>query len=203
MIKYTLDSKLKVRIPSDLLTEPPMIVVVNKFDEDGAKQFREDFSKALNTGQGIVPILIDSPGGVVYSFWSMVDTIRSSPVPVATIADGAAGSCGCMLLSFGTEGLRFAGPNATMMMHDAANGGWGKVNEVKASSKECERLNIRLFTAVARNCGKPDNYFLDMMHEHHNADVYMDAEEAKKHNLVNHIRLPSFKVDVKVEYKFE
>lgn len=150
-----------------------------------------------------MPVLIDSFGGQVYSLWSMVDTIRSSPVPVATIITGKAMSCGCFLGTYGAEGMRFASPEATIMMHDVSNGTWGKVEEIKADVKEAERLQNRLFVAGARNCGKADNYFLDLMDKHKHADVYMDVEEAKKHNLINHIRVPNFKVNVSVDYVFE
>jgi ATP-dependent Clp protease protease subunit len=203
MIEYSIDPKFKVRVASDLIVAPPKVVLVNKFTEESAKQFREDFFTAINTGQKIIPIVIDSFGGGVYSLLSMIDTIKSSPVPVATIATGKAMSCGQMLLSFGAEGLRFASPTATVMMHDVSTGVHGKIEEVKADVKEGERLHRLIFTMVARNCGKPDNYFLDMMDKNHHADVYMDAEECKKHNLIQHIRVPKFVVNAVVDYKFE
>lgn len=203
MIRYTFDSKLKLRTPTDLLTAPPVVVLVNEFNEKSAKTFREDFEKALNTGQKIVPVVVDSFGGQVYSLLSMIDTIKSSPVPVATITTGKAMSCGQMLLTFGTEGLRFASPEATIMMHDVSSMAWGKIEEIKSDVKEAERLQVKLFTMVARNCGKADNYFLDLMDAKKHAEVYMDAEECKKHNIINHIRLPKFNVNVAVDYSFE
>ena len=36
----------------------PVIVTVNKFDEDTAKDFRNKFSMAHNTGQKVIPVLI-------------------------------------------------------------------------------------------------------------------------------------------------
>lgn len=202
MIQYKVDPKLKVHCPTDLLFEPPKTVLVNKFDEASAKQFREDFSSAVNTGQKVIPVIIDSYGGQVYSLLSMVDTIRSSPVPVATIATGKAMSCGIFLLTFGAEGLRFMSPTATGMMHDISTGTYGKIEEIKADLNEANRLQELLFTMVARNCGKADNYFIDLMDKHHRADVFMNAETCKMHNIVQHIRVPTFNVSVSVDYNF-
>ena len=35
------------------------------------------------------------------------------------------------------------------------------------------------------------------------ADWFLDAEEAKKHNLANHLRVPFLSVSVKVDIDFE
>ena len=45
----------------------PVVVRVNKFDEDSAKEFAQNMSLAQNTGQPIVPVVIDSYGGQVYA----------------------------------------------------------------------------------------------------------------------------------------
>ena len=41
-------------------------------------------------------------------------------------------SCGAVLLTFGEEGMRFADPNATVMIHDVSSGMYGKIEELKA-----------------------------------------------------------------------
>ena len=66
------------------LNQNPVIVVVNKFDEQSADDFRNKFSMAQSTGQKVVPVVIDSYGGQVYSLMSMISTIRSSPLPIVT-----------------------------------------------------------------------------------------------------------------------
>ena len=44
--------------------------------------------------------------------------------------------------------------------HDVASFAFGKVEELKADARESDRLNKKLYTMMARNCGKPDDYFL-------------------------------------------
>lgn len=54
---------------SPLLKEPklidnlPVVIRVRKFDEVAAKEFSSLVSKAQNSGQPVLPIIIDSYGG--------------------------------------------------------------------------------------------------------------------------------------------
>ncbi len=45
------------------LRKQPVVIRVNKFDEESAKKFSDAMSEAQNTGQPIVPVIIDSYGG--------------------------------------------------------------------------------------------------------------------------------------------
>ena len=132
----------------------PVIVTVNKFDEDSAKEFRTKVAMAHNTGQKIIPVIIDSYGGQVYSLMSMISTIKNSELPIATIVEGKAMSCGAILLSFGTEGYRFVDKDATVMIHDVSSGQLGKVEEVVA---EGEAPVEGAEGAVAAEEGKPSD----------------------------------------------
>ena len=199
MILYSVSPDLKVKNPSDLLADMPEVVLVNKFTEDAVDKFRTSFSKALQSKQPVVPILIDSYGGQVYSLLAMVDIVRSSPKPVATIVQGKAMSCGSVLFSMGREGMRFIGPNATVRIHDVSNFVHGKVEEIKADAAETERLQQTIFKLMANNVGKSENYFLDIIHAKGHADWYLTPEECKEHNLANHLRLPSLKVQVELK----
>ena len=46
----------------DLIDDLPIVIRVKKFDEPGAKEFASQMSKAHNTGQPVVPVIIDSYG---------------------------------------------------------------------------------------------------------------------------------------------
>jgi|3_EtaG_2_1085321.scaffolds.fasta_scaffold32971_2 ATP-dependent Clp protease protease subunit len=193
---------------SPLLKEPkliddlPVVIRVRKFDEVSARDFTTLMMKAQNTGQPVAPVIIDSYGGQVYSLMSMVSDIRHSRIPVATIVQGKAMSCGALLFSFGTEGYRYMDPDATLMIHDVSSMSWGKVEEIKASAEETSRLNKKVYQMMAKNCGKRKNYFLDIIHEKGHADWFLEPSEAKKHNLANHLRVPTLKIDAGVKFKF-
>jgi len=193
---------------SPLLKEPqllqqPVVIRINKFDEPTAKAFSVAVGRAHNTNQPILPIIIDSYGGQVYSLMSMISDIKHCKIPVATIVQGKAMSCGAILFSFGDEGMRYMDPDATVMIHDVSSMEYGKVEEIKASAEETERLNQKIYNMMAENCGKHKDYFLDIVHEKGHADWFLEADECKKHNLANHLRIPQMKINVDVQFDFK
>ena len=197
-----------IRYFSPLLKEPkliddlPVVIRVRKFDEAAAKTFSDTMANAQNTGQPIVPVIIDSYGGQVYSLMSMISDIKHSKIPVATIAQGKAMSCGAILFSFGTEGHRYMDPDATLLIHDVSSMGWGKVEEIKASAAETERLNQKVYRMMAANCGQPEDYFLNIVHDKSHADWFLDAEECKKHKMANHLHVPELKIKATINFDF-
>ncbi len=181
------------------LRQDPTIITVNEFTEESAKKFQDQMSVAQNSGQKVVPIEIDSFGGQVYSLMSMIAAIKASRIPVATIVQGKAMSCGAILASFGEDGLRFMDKDATLMIHDVSSYAFGKIEDLKADAREADRLNKKVYTMMARNCGKPDDYFTKLIHDKGHADWFLDAKEAKKHGLVDHIRMPEMNIKVTVD----
>lgn len=187
----------------ELIDDLPVVIRVRKFDESAASDFCSKMSKAQNTGQPIVPIVIDSYGGQVYSLMSMISDIKHSNIPVATIIQGKAMSCGAILFSFGTEGMRYMDPDSTLMIHDVSSMSWGKVEEIKASSEETSRLNQKVYQMMAENCGHHKDYFLDIIHEKGHADWFLEFDEAAKHNLANHGHIPTLKITTSVKFDFK
>ena len=194
---------------SPLLKEPkliddlPIVIRVNKFDEAAAKEFSSLMARAQNTGQPVVPVVIDSYGGQVYILMSMISDIQHSKLPVATIVQGKAMSCGAILFSFGAPGKRFMDPDATLMIHDVSSMSWGKVEEVKVSAEETDRLNQKIYHMMAENCGQHEEYFLEIVHDKGHADWFLDAKECKKHKLANHLRIPDIKIETTVKIDFK
>lgn len=185
------------------LRKNPVISRVNEFTEDSAKKFHAEVAQAHSTGQKVIPVVIDSYGGQVYSLMAMISAIKHSEIPIATIVQGKAMSCGAILFSFGEEGLRFMDPNATIMIHDVSSMDWGKVEELKAGAAEADRLNKKIYTMMARNCGKKDDYFMKLVDKKKHADWFLEAEEAKKHGLANQLRVPKMTIDVSVDIELE
>lgn len=205
MIKHKIDSNIRYESVDELLVNTPKVVLVNKFNEEAAKKFRESMEEAVNTGQSVIPVVIDSYGGEVYSLLSMIDTIASVPsnVRIATVITGKAMSCGAVLFTFGSEGMRYMGPNATLMIHDVSSFAHGKVEEIKADAKEAERLNDLIYSMMARNCGHADSkYFWKIVHDKGRSDWYLNVNEAIGHNLANHSGTPTYTLSVKYEATF-
>ena len=94
-------------------------------------------------------------------------------------------------------------PNATVMIHEVSSMAWDKIEEMKASVAESERLNKKIFHMMAENCNQNRDYFLDIVHEKGHADWFLEADECKKHNLANHLRVPELKIETKVKFDFK
>lgn len=200
MIYYDVDPAIKVTNFADIC-KIPVSILVNKFDESAVKQFATDLELAENTKQSVIPIYIDSYGGHVYSLISMVDLLKQAKKHVITVCSAKAMSCGAILFSCGKQ--RFISPNATIMIHDVSSMTFGKVEEMKVDAAEADRLNKKIYTIMARNCGHSDNYFMDIVHEKGHADWFLDANEALSHNLATQIRIPHFRVKLSLDIQFE
>lgn len=201
MIRYVnVDPRVKGK--KEDLIDHPIVIRLKKFNEEDGEKFSEIFSKAHETGQTVIPIVVDSYGGEVYSLLGMIAEIQNSKLPVATIVESKAMSAGAILFSFGTEGFRYMAPHATLMIHEVSNFMFGKVEEIKVSAQETDRLNTLIFQLMAESVSKEKNHFLDIVHSKGHADWYLTAKEAKKHNLANHIKIPEFKINVSVDMQF-
>lgn len=181
----------------------PVVIRVNKFTEDSAKEFSLLMSKAHDSDQPIIPIVIDSYGGIVDSLNSMVSDIQHADKTIATIVVGKAMSCGSVLMTMGTDGYRYIDKNARVMIHEVSSGDRGKSTDFTNSAEEVKRLNRQIFTLMAANCGKTEEYFIREMFERNNADWFLTPEEAVKHGMANKICVPKMSRDVTINYKFE
>jgi len=193
--KRTLDRNIK----SVELRSSPVIIRVNKFDEKSAKEFAEDIAKAHNTGQSIIPVIIDSYGGQVYSLMSMVASIKNSELPVATIVEGKAMSCGVVLFSCGTEGYRYITEDATLMIHDVSSMAWGKNSEIQASAEEVKRLNDKIYRILSTNSNKSEKWFNKQLNDKGRADWFIESTEAIDLGLADKVGMPKLEINVKLD----
>lgn len=196
-----IDKNIRSKL-SDLGIETPLIRLNKAFDYEMVEHFNEEFNKALSLSPKVIPVVIDSYGGEVYCLLELISLFQSSPVPIATICNGKAMSCGAMLYMFGHQNLRFMSEHATIMIHEVSSFNFGKVEEIKADAHETDRLNNLIFRLAAKHIGKKPDYFLELLHKHNHADIFMTAKEAKKHGICNHIGVPSLVTKVQVEQCF-
>jgi len=200
-IKQTIS--LSCQPPCIMAITAPIIIEVNDFTEESSKKFEEQMNAAQQTGQTIIPIVIDSYGGSVYALLRFISVIQASKIPVATIITGKAMSCGAALFMMGKEGYRFAGKQSTILIHELSGGADGKLNDMKITVEEAERLNNIIFSLMDKNTGHPLGFFIKIIKEKGYADWYISAQDATKFNIVNKIGIPEFKTQVDVKYILE
>ncbi len=198
-----LDIDPRIRCDAKDLLDKPIVITVNKFEVDAVRKFREQFVTAHQIRQPIIPVLIDSYGGEVYSLMGMITVIKNSQIPVATVIDSKAMSCGAILFSFGSEGHRYMSEDATIMIHHVSLGAYGNTTAVDADAAQGRLLNKKVYKMMAKNCGHGKNYFIDLVEKHNkNVDWYLTAKEALKHNLATELKIPKLRTRVQVNIDF-
>jgi len=105
----TIDPKIRMSKIREFIDDP-IVIYVNEFNEEAVGEFEQDMDHAHETGQPVIPIVIDSFGGSCYGSIAMISSIVNAKVPVATIVKGKAMSAGAILFGFGTEGYRLMVP---------------------------------------------------------------------------------------------
>jgi ATP-dependent Clp protease protease subunit len=130
-----------------------------------------------------ISMYINSPGGVVTSALSILDTMRYVKCDVSTLCIGQACSAGSLLLCSGQAGKRYILPNARLMIHQPSGGAQGQATDIEIHAREILALRERLNAIYAANTGKSIKEINSAMER----DKFMSAEEAVRFGLVDSI----------------
>jgi len=130
-----------------------------------------------------ISMYINSPGGVVTSGLSIYDTMQFIRCPVTTLCMGQAASMGSLLLTAGKKDMRFALPNARIMVHQPSGGFQGQVTDILIHAKEVEGLKRRLNEIYVQHTGQD----YETIHSALERDNFMTAEAAKEFGLIDQV----------------
>ncbi len=133
-----------------------------------------------------IALYINSPGGVVSSFFAMYDTIQHIKPDVSTFCMGQAASAAAVLMAAGAPGKRFALPHARIMLHQPHGGVEGQVTDIEIQAKEIVRLRLELNNILVDHTGQD----LDTIEKDTERDFWMTADEAKGYGVVDEVLLP-------------
>ena len=178
-------------------------ILVNKFTEESAKEFRETFlTESRKDKNKPMAVWIDTLGGSIDALATMVETIESVPNEVITICVGKAASAGAILLSFGKK--RYCGKHSRVMIHECLTGQSEKMNvhEVSVGAKEALRMNEYWLGRLAENCKVVGGYagLKNILKEQEDdRTIYLDAAGALKFGIVDFIGVP--KIESKTMYE--
>ena len=126
---------------------------------------------------------INSPGGVITSGLSILDTMNYLKCDVSTVCFGQAASMGAVLLSCGTKGKRFALPNSRVMIHQPLGGARGQATDIEIQAKEILTLKEKLNKILAEKTDQS----LKKIASDTERDYFMNAEEAVRYGLVDEV----------------
>jgi ATP-dependent Clp protease protease subunit len=130
-----------------------------------------------------ISFYINSPGGVVTSGLSIYDTMQFIRAPVSTLCVGQAASMGSLLLTAGAAGMRFALPNARIMVHQPSGGFQGQTTDILIHAREIESVRRRLNEIYMKHTGRDLKTIEDALER----DNFMTAESAKEFGIVDQV----------------
>jgi ATP-dependent Clp protease protease subunit len=130
-----------------------------------------------------ISMYINSPGGVVTSGLAMYDTMQFIRPPVSTLCTGQAASMGSLLLAAGHKDMRFALPNARIMVHQPSGGFQGQASDIMIHAQEILNIRKRLNEIYVRHTGQPLKKIEDALER----DQFFTAEGAKEFGLVDKV----------------
>ena len=125
---------------------------------------------------------INSPGGLVTAGLAIYDTMQYIAPKVSTICMGQAASMGSLLLAGGAEGMRFALPNARIMLHQPSGGASGMASDIKIQAEEILRTRARLNDLYLKHCKKPTLQEIEKVMER---DTFMSVEQAMEFGVID------------------
>jgi ATP-dependent Clp protease protease subunit len=126
---------------------------------------------------------INSPGGVVTSGMAIYDTMQFVRPPVSTLCVGQAASMGSLLLAAGAKDMRFALPNARIMVHQPSGGFQGQATDIMLHAQEILNLKKRLNEIYVKHTGQSLKKIEDALER----DYFLTADMAKDFGLVDKV----------------
>jgi ATP-dependent Clp protease protease subunit len=130
-----------------------------------------------------VNMYINSPGGVVTAGLAVYDTMQFVRPAVSTLCVGQAASAASLLLTAGEKDLRFALPNARIMVHQPSGGFQGQATDIMLHAQEILNVKKRLNEIYVRHTGQPLKKIEDALER----DTFMTAEAAKDFGLIDKV----------------
>ena len=130
-----------------------------------------------------VAMYINSPGGVVTAGLSIYDTMQFIRPKVTTMCVGQAASMGSLLLCAGEKGMRYALPNARIMVHQPSGGFQGQASDVQRHAEDILKVKRRLNEIYVEHTGQS----YEVIERTLDRDHFMSAEEAKAFGLVDEV----------------
>ena len=130
-----------------------------------------------------ISMYINSPGGVVTAGMSIYDTMQFIRPVVSTTVMGQAASMGSLLLAAGHKDMRFALPNARIMVHQPSGGYQGQVTDIMIHAREVESLKKRLNEIYVKHTGQDIKTIENALER----DNFLTAEMAKDFGIIDKV----------------
>jgi ATP-dependent Clp protease protease subunit len=170
-------------LPSRLLKERIIFVTGPIEDQMAASICMQLLFLEAENPKKEISMYINSPGGVVTSGMAIYDTLQFIRPPVATLCIGQCASMGSLLLCAGNKGMRYALPNARIMVHQPSGGFSGQASDIERHAEDIIKLKRRLNEVYVKHTGQS----YETIERTLDRDYFMTAEQARDFGLIDRV----------------
>jgi ATP-dependent Clp protease, protease subunit len=128
-------------------------------------------------------VYINSPGGAVTAGLAVYDTMQILRPAISTLCIGQASSMAALLLAGGRKGMRFALPNARIMLHQPSGAFQGQASDILLHAQELLYLKKSLNAIYAKHTGCDIQKIEDALER----DTFLTADKAVEFGIVDHV----------------
>jgi ATP-dependent Clp protease protease subunit len=126
---------------------------------------------------------------------AIYDTMQFVRPAVATLCIGQAASMGSLLLCAGEKGMRYALPNARILLHQPSGGFQGQASDIERHAEDIIKMKRRLNDIYVRHTGQ-DYATIEKTLDR---DYFLSAEDARAFGIVDEVITKRHPLEEKVE----
>ncbi|XP_077214844.1 CLP protease proteolytic subunit 6 isoform X2 [Tasmannia lanceolata] len=126
-------------------------------------------------------VYLNCPGGSTYSVLAIYDCMSWIKPKVGTVCFGLAASQGALLLAGGEKGMRYAMPNARIMIHQPQSGCGGHVEDVRRQVNEAVQSRHKIDKMYAAFTGQT----IEKVQQYTERDRFFSTAEALEFGLID------------------
>ncbi len=133
-----------------------------------------------------IRFLVNSPGGSIYSLYSIMDTmdaLKKAGITVETYCVGMAASAASVIMANGSQGHRYMTPRSTIMIHQPLSGTQGPVSNMERDLNRAKKMKEELTQFYEQTTKMPPKKLREVLE----IDYYMDSEESLQYGFVDKI----------------
>ena len=131
-------------------------------------------------------IVLTTPGGCVYSCFGLLDTMKSSTIPIHTIGTGLIASCGVLLFLGGEK--RTLSPNTSVLSHQFSTSTAGKEHDIRAEMVEFDIIADRIISHYEGATGLDRDVIQEKLLPP--SDVWLTTDECLEYGIAHKVKIP-------------
>jgi ATP-dependent Clp protease protease subunit len=137
------------------------------------------------SSDNLMRLYINSEGGNLTDAFALMDVMRTSPIPIATVGMGNLMSSSFMIFAAGTLGKRAIARNTSIMIHQFNHDYAGKYHDMKAYAEEIDRINYRMVAELSRTSKLNEVEVITKLLKP--SDVWLTAEQLVELGIADYI----------------